>query len=166
MEQEHIAGLEIDADDRQQRRDWVVERLSWIVLALLLIGVACGLFGRGGPLSTRTLVSADSGVRMQYERFVRHHSPDALHLAINASAPFVRLRIGSDYLRHIQIDNITPRPYREISEDGAVTYLFEARPQSSILVTFHFAPGKYGHLDGWLSVNDGPRLAFSQFVYP
>lgn len=166
MERDQYPGLEIDVDTRQQRRDWVIERLSWIVLTLLLIGIACGLFGRGGPLSTRTLVSTESGVEMQYERFIRYHSPDVLRMAINVVAPPVRLKIDNAYLRHIQIDNIAPRPAQEISEDGAVTYVFEARPQSSMQVTFYFSPEKFGHLDGWLSVNDGPRYAFSQFVYP
>lgn len=166
MEQQPYPGLEIEADLRQQRRDWVVERFSWLFLALLLIGIACGLFGRGGPLSERKLVSGDGRFQMQYERFIRYHSPDVLRMAIDVSAPSVRVRFDSGYVRHIRIERIAPQPDREISEDGAVIYIFEARPQTSMHATFYYAPEKFGRLDGWVSVNEGSRHSFSQFVYP
>lgn len=166
MEDQQYPGLEIEADIRQQRRDWVIERFSWIFLTLLLIAIAGGLFGRGGPLSERRLVSGDGRFQMEYERFIRYHSPDALRMAINVSAPSVRVRFESNYVRHIQIERISPQPQREISEDGAIVYIFETHPQTSIHATFYFAPDKFGRLDGWVSVNEGPRHSFSQFVYP
>lgn len=151
---------------RQQRRDWVIERISWGFLTLLLIGIACGLFGRGGPLSDRELVSPGGIFRIEYERFIRYHSPDALRMAINVSAPSVRVRFDSGYIRQIQVEKITPQPEREISEDGAIVYVFETNPQTSMHATFYYTPEEFGRLDGWVSVNDGPRLPFSQFVYP
>lgn len=166
MQQDQYPGLEIEADSHQQRREWVMERIAWVVLTLLLLAIACGLFGRGGPLSSREIVSADGRIRMQYERFIRYHSHDALRLILHVTTPSVGVKFGSDYIRNVQMDEITPRPHREVSEDGAVTYLFESSPQASMHVTFHFAPEKFGQLDGWLSVNDGPRHDFSQFVYP
>lgn len=166
MDQQRYSDLEMDADVRQQRREWVMERFAWAVLTLLLIGVAFGLFGRGGPLSERALVSGDGRFRMEYDRFVRYHSPDQLQITLTASAHFVRVRLDSGYLRHIQVERITPRPDRETSEDGAVVYRFEVSPQTAMRATFYFTPETLGRLDGWVAIDDGVRYPFSQFVYP
>lgn len=166
MDKEKHPELEIDADLRQQRYEWVMERIAWAVMTVLLLGIACGLFGRGGPLSTRDAASPDGLVRIEYERFVRYHSPDELRLKINADSDVVRVEFSGEYIQHIQIDRITPQPERELSENGDVTFVFGSRPGTQVHAVFAFTPQKLGGLDGWASVSNGVRLPFSQFVYP
>ncbi|WP_220810342.1 hypothetical protein [Noviherbaspirillum aridicola] len=166
MEKKAGFDLEIDDDPRQQQREWVMQRIGWAVLTGLLIAVTFGLFGRGGPLSEVKLPSQRGEFLLEYDRFLRYHSPDMMRVSFTAGAQHTRLKIDSEYASHVQFERITPAPEREINEDGAVTYVFNTQPGAGTVVTFHFSPQKYWRLKGWLAVEDTPALHFSQFVYP
>ncbi|HYD93816.1 MAG TPA: hypothetical protein VEC01_00725 [Noviherbaspirillum sp.] len=166
MEVKESPSLEIDDDPKQQQREWIMQRIALMALTALLIAVALGLFGRGGPLSSMTAISDDGALQLEYERFVRHHSPDTLQLTVKAQSDAVRLQMDSEYAKHVQIERITPDPAREIGEDGAVVYVFNTHRKATVSVSFHFSPQKYGRLEGWIALAGSPRLHFSHFVYP
>jgi len=160
-------SIEMDDDPRQQDIEWTVQRVAWVILTLLLVAVALGLFGRGGPLSTVAMRSEDGRFRVEYERFLRHHSQDMLRVSLEkATAAAVRVRMDGNYMKHIQIERVTPEPEREIGADGAVTYVFHSRPESAFEASFYFTPEKHGRLGGWIALDDGPRQSITQFVYP
>lgn len=167
MEGKTQRSIEMDDDPRQQEIEWVVQRVAWVLLTALLIAVALGLFGRGGPLSKVEAMSEDGRFSVEYDRFLRHDSPDALRVTVRkAGAPLVRIRMDSSYARYIQIERITPEPERETGADGTVTYLFRTRPDAELEASFHFTPEKYGKLEGWIALDNGARHSFTQFVYP
>ena len=166
MDRRYEPALEIDNDFRQQSREWIMQRVAWVLLTALLIAIAFGLFGRGGPLSKTTQMSENDLSRVEYERFLRYHSPDELRLIVKPKSDNVRVRIDSEYVRHLQIERITPQPEREIGGDGDVTYVFNMKPDADVPITFHFSPQKYGRLEGWIAVDDGTQMPFKQFVYP
>ncbi|SNS86982.1 hypothetical protein SAMN06265795_10844 [Noviherbaspirillum humi] len=159
-------GLELEVDPRQQRLEGVVERVAWVVLAAFLMAIAFGLFGRGGPLSDSEAVSADRDIGIEYQRFVRHHTSDTLRIRVDAKADTVRLKVSADYLRRIQIEQVTPPPQRVVMEKGALVYEFNARPGSIHDITFDFMPEGIGSLPGWIALEGRSRLSFEQFVYP
>ena len=59
------------------RRNWRVKRVGWVVLAILVLAGAAGLFG-DGPLSS-TIRSAN-GLTLEFDRFVRRERPFTLKL--------------------------------------------------------------------------------------
>jgi hypothetical protein len=157
----------MDDDPQQQEIEWVVQRIAWVLLTALLIAVSLGLFGRGGPLSKVEAMSEDGRFMVEYDRFLRHDSPDVLRVTVRkAGAPLVRIRMDSSYARDIQIERITPEPEREMAADGAVTYLFRTRPDSELEASFHFTPEKHGKLEGWIALDNGARHSLTQFIYP
>jgi hypothetical protein len=165
MEPEQYPGLEMDADHRQQRREWLLQRITPLFLLALLALIALGLFGRGGPISKVEASAYDGSFRIEYDRFVRHHSPDMLRVNMQALSSTVSVKLDSEYLKQVEIERITPQPERVISEDGAVIFVFNARAAAHIYVTFHFVPETIGRLKGWVTVDDKPRRSFDQFVY-
>lgn len=166
MEPEPYRALEIDADHRQQRREWATQRVAKVGLLALLIAIGLGLFGRGGPISTVEKTAGDGAARLEYQRFVRHHSPDALEIGARARSTTVRVCIASAYLKQVQLEHITPMPERAISADGVVVYLFNTAPAARLHATFHFSPDSVGRLRGWIAVDGQDRLSIDQFVYP
>jgi len=159
-------SIEIDDDPRQQEIEWKMQRIAWVVLSLLLLAVAFGLFGRGGPMSTVEETSPD-GFTVEYERFLRHDSPDVMRVSVQkTSSALVRVKIDSLYARHIQIERVTPEPERETGADGVVTFVFRTQPGTRFEATFYFTPEKHGSLKGWIALDTGARHALSQFVYP
>jgi hypothetical protein len=159
-------SLEVDDDPRLQKWDWVLQRLGRWLMLLLLAGVAMGLFGMDGPLSSVHEGRPDRSLAVDYNRFIRYHSPDTIRIAARAAGETMRLSMDAGYVEQIQIEQITPRPVREIGADGAVTFVFTTKPGTLLNADIHFAPEKYGRLDGWIALADGPRLRLSHFVYP
>jgi hypothetical protein len=167
MEGNKQRSIEMDDDPRQQEIEWVVQRIAWVLLSALLIAVALGLFGRGGPLSKVEAMSEDGRFMVEYDRFLRHDSPDLLRVTVRkADAPVVRIRMDSRYARSIQIERITPDPEREASADGTVTFLFRTQPDAALEASFYFTPEIHGKLEGWVALDNGARHALSHFIYP
>lgn len=160
-------SIEIDDDPGQQDIEWSIQRVAWAMLSLLLLAIALGLFGRGGPLSKVETMSEDRRYVVEYDRFLRHDSPDVLRVAVEkAAAPVVRVQMDNRYARYIQLERVTPDPERETGADGVVTFLFRTRPGARLEVSFYFTPEKHGSLEGWIAVDDSPRHTIKQFVYP
>jgi hypothetical protein len=166
MEPEPDRALEIDADHRQQRREWATQRVAKVGLLALLTAIGLGLFGRGGPISAVAKASGDGAARLEYQRFARHNSPDRLDISARARSTTLRVSIDSAYLKQVQLDHITPMPERAVSADGAVVYVFHTAPAARINVTFDFSPEYVGRLRGWIAVDDQDRFSIDQFVYP
>src|SRR5690606_40519760 len=60
----------ISSSEASQRFEWRVERIAWVLAALLFALALLGVFG-GGPLSRASAGSSDQTVQVDYERFVR-----------------------------------------------------------------------------------------------
>src|SRR5437763_389442 len=101
-----VGDLEVGQDLDFLRRAWVLQRVGWGVLALLVLAAVLGLVGPG-PLCRA--VEADSAglLRLEYERF-EHLETNAtlrLHLAPGvAQEGKVRLALSQDYLRGVELE--------------------------------------------------------------
>jgi hypothetical protein len=158
-------GLEIGEDIRQQKVEWTVQRIVWPVLLLLLIGSIVGLFGRG-PVSDATLGEPGASLQLKYQRFIRHRAPDQLQLTITPSGDTARVMLDSHYAAQVELQNVTPQPQEVIAAEDALIFVFSAGSSGPIEAVFHIQPETVGNIEGWVSLDDGPRQPFSQFVYP
>lgn len=167
MEKQHYSsGLEMDVDPEQESREWIVQRITWVVFTALLAAVALGLFGRGGPLSTSQVRSADGSIQIDYQRFIRNHSADTLRISALAHNNTAHVRMDSQYAKHIEVEVITPQPDRVVSEGDAIMFVFNTQPGTRLEAEISFHPNMVGRLNGWISVDGGSRQSFKQFVYP
>lgn len=164
MEQRY-PGLEINEDLRQERREWIVQRLVWPLLYLLLGAIALGLFG-DGPLSKTVEGAEGAPLRIEYERFMRHRSPDTLRVTALPAGDRLAVSIDRRYLQRIAIDQIEPLPERVIAGADATRFIFQAGSPQALEVLFTIRPDRVGGAEGWIAANGGQPLHFSQFVYP
>jgi hypothetical protein len=162
--------LQLDQDPRFQRRQWIFERTGWALLAAGIAASACGLFG-SGPLSDTSALEPSSGVRIDYPRFLRRHSPERLsvHVPLEAEtqgAQQVRLWIDSRLLGAFELQQITPEPERvETGEDGS-TFVFAAARAGEARIVLDVEYEAWGRLRGRIGRSPVAAVELRQLVYP
>jgi hypothetical protein len=171
--------VQIEEDPRFQRREWRVQRVAWLVFALIIVAALAGVFGRG-PLSSASVSGA--GLRLDYERLARWRTPQTLTIQLTgddaAAGPHV-IWISRDYLEGVEIERITPEPASERLSPGRVEFHFNqiivgastataaARPaEAPPTITFSLLATARGRRSGSLGLNDGPPIEFWQFIMP
>jgi hypothetical protein len=156
-------------EERTLRREWRVQRIGWIVMALLVAAGLAGAFGRG-PLAKGEARSPSGLLEVDYQRLTRHESPSELDVAVDAGrlpSRELRLWIARDYLSAVSLDRVIPEPDHAEAGRDRVTMVFPiaageqvARVQLQMEVR-----------DLWtrrirLGVEGGDSVALTQFVFP
>lgn len=149
-----------------QERVWRIQRIGWVVFALLTVAALLGLFGQG-PLSS---VTAERGrLRVDYERFARFESPTSFDLRVApiASGTMVELWLSQDYLQWIEILSVSPQPSEVRADNNGLVYVFTLQEAGvAARISFHMTPLRPGILAGQVGLNNEEAVQFSQFVYP
>lgn len=168
-EPQRVGDLEIQQDLAFQERMWQVQRVGWVIMALLLLAAALGLLGRGW-LSRTTLGEAGDLMWIEYDRFAHLKADMTLDVHLNGSAGAgneARLWLDRSYLERVQIERITPQPDSVEVTGERLTYVFKVSEAGEpVDVTFSLQPTDFGWLEGQVGLPDGPTLDFGQFVYP
>ena len=86
-ESKRVGDLEVHEDLMFQRRSWLVQRVGWIAMALVLLATLVGLFGGAGLLGGEAKAgSKDAMVSVSYERFLRYMKPTTLQIQLSQEA--------------------------------------------------------------------------------
>jgi hypothetical protein len=160
-------ALQIHEDLRFQQRNWLVQRVGWCALAILLVAGLTGLLGPG--FLSRTTRSDGRGFEIAYERFVRHNARTDLAFRV---APQVlgsdqaRLVISRGYLAANRLRRIEPEPGSTRSLGEYVEYSFDAQAGEPFAVRFTAEPDELGKHSVSIRLNGGPEITLVQFTYP
>jgi hypothetical protein len=161
--------LEIPEDLPFQRREWLIERVAWAVMALLIAAALLGLFGTG-PLSRTTAGDKAGPLWLEYERFARLLAPAPLRVHLGPGAErdgIVRVWIDRRYIDSLELQQVTPQP--DSTEVGVERLIFTFRRadgEGAAAITFNMRPSRVGILFGHVGLVNGPALSLQQFVYP
>ena len=159
-------SLEIDEDLPLQKKSWLVERIGWASLFVIMALGAAGLFG-GGPLSKRQVSS--QRISLEYEYFTRNKSPFALNLTIKRDpneGEHAAVWVSMDYLKEVEIVGVMPEPEKvEARQDRHVHFLRWApdATEMKVLVTAEKDAG--GKIGGRIGIGSD-SVEISQVVYP
>jgi hypothetical protein len=164
-----VGDLEIDQDLTFQQREWQVQRVAWVVMALIIASAALGLFGNG-LLSAATAGDPDGPISVEYERFVRHDGRASFTVRISAdqvSGDSVAIWIAADYMADLEIEQMSPEP-QEVRTDGdrLVYVLAHGETSGPLAFDVSFRPETIGRLSGEAGIVDGPQVTFTQISYP
>jgi hypothetical protein len=147
------------------RREWLVQRIGWALMAAFLGAALLGFFGDG--LVSDRQIGDPSVVTLQYERFARYASPARIEITIAPAAAAqgtVSFEVNEPYMHAFEVRSIVPEPRSvETTHDG-VRFTFDARPATATIV-FDLIPQKIGRQLAVFKVADR-ELTFRQFIYP
>lgn len=166
---QRVGDLEIEQDHDFQRLSWRMQRVGWIILALVLLAGLLGLFG-SGPLAHATVGAPGSPLRLEYDRFGRIDAPSTLTALVRPSTRRpgeAILHLDRGFTDFFQIERMQPTPDRtEAGADHSV-YVFRATGSPGpVRVTFRLRPDQPGLLTGRVRQDGGSWLTFHQLVYP
>jgi hypothetical protein len=154
-----------DRDDELifHRKEWRIQRVGWVLVALFLAFALGGLFG-SGPLS-RAHADGAAG-RVEYERFLRYGSSTDLVITPAGAAHGVsRIEIDTEYLEAFRVEHITPEPAAVRMTGRRLLYEFSrAAPGASI--SFSIRPQRLWSHRAAISIDGGAPLEISQLTYP
>jgi hypothetical protein len=164
------AGPDIAEDPGFQRGSWTIERISWVLILLVLAAGLLGLFGSAGPLNRATAGAADGPLQMEYARLTRHGAPTALEVTVDGTVvteDTVRIAISREYLASVEVSNVLPEPQDVELTPDAFIYVFPvAEGGAPLTITFEVEPQHYWRHQGTIGLAAGESLRFTQFVYP
>ena len=152
---------------QSQRREWIVERVGWALMAITLAGGLLGLFGQG-PLARAS--RTEGPVRLDFERIVRRAQSTQLRLDIAPEAirdNVLAVWVDEGFLKQVLLIGIAPEPASSASADGRRIYRFSSPPggqPSHIMIDFEHRTS--GARTGRLGVATGPPIPFNQVVLP
>ena len=162
-------ALQTEADLGVQRRTWRIQRIGWVVFAVLVVAALAGLFG-SGPLSKTEAGSQTSGLRVEYERFARLHAPTDLVIRANrrlARNDELAIVLSGDALDGLELQSTMPPPDgTAVVPDAVVLHFRTDRQPGELKIVLHAKPRQVGLLNAQIAVRDGPAHAIRQWIYP
>lgn len=168
MGEPHRVGLiEVDQDLEHARSLWRVQRVGWVVMFLILLGAALGLFGHG-PLADGQ--ARAEGLTLSYDRFARHGAASSIEAEIEVQAlrgDTVALWMTRNYLEGAELESVIPEPERVVTRGDLVVFTFMTGERSQpTRITFNLRPDAYGSEHARAGIEGGESVSFRQFIYP
>lgn len=165
--QDATGDLEQERDLAFQRREWMVQRVAWVAMTLILLAALAGLLG-SGPLSSTTTEAGPLAV--EYNRFERRHAPTGLVIRVApgaSSGDRVEVWLPVAFVESLDIESVMPEPAEVRSDGDRIVYAFAiGDPSRPFDATFALEHNNTGSVAGAVGLVDGPEIAFRQIVYP
>jgi hypothetical protein len=163
-ETRRLGDIEVHSDLEHERREWIVQRIAWIIMALVLACAMAGLLGAG--FLSKAQIGSD-GLRIEYDRFARSQGPSELRIHCKPPAgETFRLMISRPFIDHIEVEAITPEPKEQTSTREQAEFVFNRGAESEQVVVFRFQPAKFGKISGQIALHGGPAIVLKQFFWP
>lgn len=145
-----------------------MERAAWIGLGLLAGASLLGVLGRGGPLSDAEVETADSALRIHYERVQRLLAPGAFRIEAPRAPPggTVELRLGRDLLDGWRLEGTVPSPAASRGETGALVLSFPVASDAAPVVVLQVTAERMGMVTATLAAGSGPPARLRVLVWP
>jgi hypothetical protein len=164
-----VGDLDIDQDMAFSRKEWKVQYVGWLVMALVIAGGLLGAFGTG-PLAEGSVGSARDPLSFTYQRIDRQERPTALDITIGPEATQggqVEIWFDNAFLDRIQGQTFLPEPESVQAGANRTVFVFDVDdPEQPAQVTMGFQHDGMGRVQGRLGLVNGQERTFTIYVYP
>jgi hypothetical protein len=150
---------EIEKFISQQQKEWLLFRIAWVLMGLVLIAAALGLFGNG-PVSKQTYAAHQ--VHITYQKFLRVDKASEIYIGVPEQGQVTTIGINNDYIQKVNIYQVVPQPAAVELRDNTLIYRF--RSVSNGFITFYLSPQQMGSQPLEITVG-GNKMRFNQFIY-
>lgn len=156
--------LNLQSDPTHEEREWIVQRVGWALMFLLILAVLGGGFG-SGPLSEKA--EGKEGFHVKYQRFGRYQAPAKIQFFCQLSpADHFALKLDRDFIEAIEITEISPEPEQVITEGKHYVYEFKQGDGDPHLVTFRLKAEKFGRSQSSVTLDNKATVQIRMFFWP
>lgn len=164
---EHPEACPVKEDLRCQQITWTVERMGWVLMALIVLSALGGLFG--GPTTRQDARDGSGRVQVSYQHYQRHLDSTEIKLSVAARGErFISVTIDRALADAYEIRSIAPAPAEsQLHENGLVLRFSVApRTRSAVDIVIFAAPKAPGGLSGGVGLVGEIPAHLEIFVYP
>jgi hypothetical protein len=159
--------IEVSQDVTFQVRVSRFQRISKLLLLLLLVFALAGFFG-GGSLDGGYARASERELSVEFDRFVRYDASHQINIDLTpADAKSMGpLWLDIDYLRLCENESITPAPEQQYASSERAFFKIGMNQQSrESTVVIRYRPLTVGRLVTHIGLGSSTVL-IKQFVYP
>jgi hypothetical protein len=152
-----VGHVDTNEDVAHERREWVVQRVAWALMAAFVLAAALGAFGHG-PLAHARVERR--GLAVEYQRFARHGATTSVEI----TAAGGEVWIGAELLEGAQVGEVLPEPERTRLEADRLVLEYPARAPARVVL--EVKPSRPGRLVYRVGAAGGEEAELRQLVYP
>lgn len=160
--------FEVHDDLAFQRKTWRFERIGWVAMGCIVLTAALGLTGEGWL--SRTTVTDDDGLRLEYERFLRVQAPVVFRLRIGPGSVAdgaLALRLDTNFVKDFDIERVVPEPAEWRLTPEGLELRFAADGAGPLgIVSFRVQPQHHGPGTAAMGISGRQPVQLRYFVYP
>ncbi|WEE46939.1 hypothetical protein [Klebsiella pneumoniae] len=142
-------------------------KIGFICLLCIVFLASVGAFS-GGYLSEVTRKNTLKTTGLQYERFGRLQTEFKFKISAQKYDSVNKtLRIGGDFNKFYEMENIWPQPDSMYSKGNDLYLVYnDSEEMQNFTIWLRVTPVKPGSVKSFLQLNGEPEIRFRQFIYP
>ncbi|EDI3226882.1 hypothetical protein CDI98_23655, partial [Salmonella enterica subsp. enterica serovar Newport] len=142
-------------------------KIGFICLLCIVFLASVGAFS-GGYLSEVTRKNTLKTTGLQYERFGRLQTEFKFKISAQKYDSVNKtLRIGGDFNKFYEMENIWPQPDSMYSKGNDLYLVYnDSEAMQNFTIWLRVTPVKPGSVKSFLQLNGEPEIRFRQFIYP
>ncbi|MEB2716088.1 hypothetical protein VC136_25880 [Citrobacter freundii] len=142
-------------------------KIGFICLLCIVFLASVGAFS-GGYLSEVTRKNTLKTTGLQYERFGRLQTEFKFKISAQKYDSVNKtLRIGGDFNKFYEMENIWPQPDSMYSKGNDLYFVYnDSEAMQNFTIWLRVTPVKPGSVKSFLQLNGEPEIRFRQFIYP
>jgi hypothetical protein len=162
-----VDGIDLDQDMGFQRREWLVQRVGWVAMGLILVAALLGLLGGPGLLSAVQWGKEGDVLWVEGRRVERQHRPTELEVHFGAGAGQsgrVEFWVSDEFVKKMKLEKVVPEPVEMRREGDRVVMVIAGGAGSG--VKLEVQPEGFGPVAGGMGVVGSGEVEVRQWVMP
>jgi hypothetical protein len=160
------SSLQMHSDPAHERREWFLQRLTWLLMLLIAIAALAGVLG-DGPASNSHAGNIGADLYAEYDRYLRHQSP--LDLKVYCRPGLNKefaISFDRSFLEQFEIQEIQPGPTSTALAGDKWLFKFNSSTDQQQLVLWRLAAKAVGKVENQISLDGKTSIQTGHFIFP